>query len=323
MTHRAAQLVVVLTTAWLGGAQPARAVTFEYVHRLSTLDGFVPFSGARITYDDAARELFVYSEGRVRIFNESGMEIFSTGDTPEVGHVVSAAALENGDLLALSYRYGKPLLLRCNFRGELLRELALSGLPAELGDFRAHVLRHRAGRIYLADLARMRIVVADLEGRFEKAFDAAALLDVAEKREQVGLKGFNVDPAGNMLFTSQPLFRAYVLTLDGKLTAFGQRGSAAGKFNVVGGIAADERGYHYVTDLLKSSVLVFDADLKFVTEFGARGDDPGNLNSPVDVAAGNGMVFVSQLGRRGVSVFRLEGATGGPGGGTPGEGSSS
>lgn len=295
--------------AVLGSApQPAQAFAVAYLYSLSTLNGFVPFSGANLTYDDLSHELFVYSNGRVRIFNDSGMEIFSMGDTPEVGALVSVAGMENGDLLALSFAEGKPALLRCNFRGELIARFEPSGVPAEHAGFAASVMRYRNGRVYLADLGGMRIMVTGADGRFEKLFDVAAMLDLAEKRDQTGFKGFNIDPAGAMLFTVQPLFRAYVLTLDGKLTGFGQRGSSPGKFNVVAGIAADERGNYYVTDILKSVVIVFDKGFRFVKEFGYRGGGPGNLIAPVDVAVGGGKVFVSQHARRGVSVFQVEDA---------------
>jgi hypothetical protein len=286
----------------------ASALTVSFLHKLSTLDGVVPFSGAQMSFDGAAHELLVYSNGRVRIFNASGMEVFSMGDSPLVGHVAAVEPTEGGDLIALSWVEMNPVLLRLNFRGEFLERLQLTDVPPQFQPFRANVMRYRGGRVYLADLGAMRILVTDERGKVEKSFDVAELLGVADRREQVGIKGFNVDPAGNMLFTVQELFRAHVLALDGTLRPFGQKGSAPGKFNVVSGIAADERGFHYVADLLKSAVLVFDRDLRFVKEFGGRGGTAGNLVSPVDVAAGDGKVFVSQYGSRGISVFKVDDA---------------
>jgi len=96
-----------------------------------------------------------------------------------------------------------------------------------------------------------------------------------------------------------------VLSPDGTLRSFGIKGSAPGKFNVISGIAVDEKGYYYVTDILKSAVLVFDKDFRWLKEFGYRGNRPGSLASPVDVAAGGGKIYVSQYARRGVSVFKI------------------
>ncbi len=41
-------------------------------------------------------------------------------------------------------------------------------------------------------------------------------------------------------------------------------------------------------------------------EFGYRGTKPGNIVAPVDIAAGDGKVFVSQFARKGVSVFEVK-----------------
>jgi DNA-binding beta-propeller fold protein YncE len=89
------------------------------------------------------------------------------------------------------------------------------------------------------------------------------------------------------------------------IATFGQRGSAPGKFNVVGGIARDARGNFYVADMLKSAILVFDREYQFVKEFGYRGYGPGNLVAPASLAASEDKLFVAQVPRRGVSVFRI------------------
>ena len=109
-----------------------------------------------------------------------------------------------------------------------------------------------------------------------------------------------------MLFTVPVLFRAYKLTPDHKLSGFGRPGSAPGRFNVVGGIVADDQGYYYVADRLKSAILVFDKDFKFQIEFGYRGIKPHNLIGPKNLGLDNeGKLYVSQLSSKGVSVFKI------------------
>jgi hypothetical protein len=125
------------------------------------------------------------------------------------------------------------------------------------------------------------------------------------KAGDAGFTGFGVDGRGNVLFTVAPLFQAFVLSPEGELRGFGVRGSSPGKFNVVGGIAADPDGNLYVTDVLRSVVMVFDAAFEFQGEFGYRGDGPGNLIAPRDLVVGDGQVFVTQSAARGVSVFRI------------------
>jgi hypothetical protein len=91
----------------------------------------------------------------------------------------------------------------------------------------------------------------------------------------------------------------------GEIRGFGQKGSAPGKFNIVGGITRDDAGNFYVADLLKSAILVFDPELRFVKEFGYRGSAPGSLAAPEEIVAAGEKLFVSNRGRKGVSVFRV------------------
>jgi len=281
-------------------------VDVSFLYSLSSMTGFLPFSGASLAYDGQNKELFVLGDGLIHVFNDSGMEVFTFGDNLDVGGLSNLAATEDGNLLSLTRVDKKLVVLRLNFRGELIDRFELSGVPPELSDFTPGQLRYCDGRIYLVELSGMRIMVTDAAGKFEKFFDVAPMVDAADKRQDLGFKTFNVDRHGNMLFTIQPLFHGYVLSLDGNLQAFGKKGSGPGKFNVVSGIAADEQGNLYVTDILKSTVLVFDSQLRFVKEFGGRGRRPGSLVSPTEVEVGNGKIFVSQYGRRGVSVFKVE-----------------
>jgi len=199
-------------------------------------------------------------------------------------------------------------VFRANFRGELVGRVELKGFPPELADFKFNSLAEGKGRLFLGDLGNMRIVVTDIEGNFLQLHDIAAMLgeDVAKKRADYGLKSFRVNRNGDILFTIQALFKAYILYADGTLRGFGQRGSAPGKFNVIAGIAQDERGYLYVTDMLKSAVIVFDPEFRFSKEFGYRGRHRGAIVAPVDIVAGDGKVFVSQFGKRGVAVFKIQ-----------------
>jgi len=61
-----------------------------------------------------------------------------------------------------------------------------------------------------------------------------------------------------------------------------------------------------VIDKLKGSVLVFDRRFEFVSQFASRGYKPGELIFPDDLAIdARDRVYVTQVGKRGVSVFLL------------------
>lgn len=303
--HIALVPLAALLTAATPASDSAHAVTVSYLHSLSSTSGALPMDAVALSYDREHRELFAVDGPVVRIFNESGMETYSFGDDPELGGIRSLAAFEDGDLLALSYIDGKPALLRCNFRGELLERIEPRGVPADFAKDLPGSLRYANGKIYLASHGAMLVVVLDASGAFVAGYDLAKLIGEESKREDLGFRGFNVDKDGNLLFTIQPLFRAFVVSPEGNVRAFGVKGSAPGKFNVVSGIARDDDGNFYVADILKSAVIVFDKDFRFIREFGYRGRGPQNLAAPEDLAAGGGNLYVAQHARRGVSVFRV------------------
>jgi hypothetical protein len=169
----------------------------------------------------------------------------------------------------------------------------------------------------------MKVLVVGESGRFKKSYDLNREMKPFMPREDrqrelstsdwrkrkldgVDLSGFAVDDKGNIFFTVPVLFSAFKLTPRGELRRFGRSGSAKGKFGVVSGIATDDRGYIYVSDRLRSVVLIFDRNLIFQTEFGYRGNQPSNLIVPDDLAIDSlGNVYVGQAANRGVSVFKI------------------
>ena len=89
---------------------------------------------------------------------------------------------------------------------------------------------------------------------------------------------------------------------------FGSPGSAPGKFGVVAGITTDKFGNVFVSDRLRSVVMIFDSKFNFQTEFGYRGTQPDSLIVPDDIVVDDekGLLYVAQAANRGVSVFKLK-----------------
>ncbi len=304
--------IVFMGFCIVSGAVPAdviAAVETTYLYKLSNFSGPVPFSWANIFFDEEKNEIYVVDpRGRdIRIFNEKGMEIYRFGDDGSLGTVADVAVDRDGNILVLSRRHLKSAIILCNFRGEELSELKLKNLPPDFSRFSPDRIIYRNGQIYLLDSFSMRIALTDASGRFQKAYDLAALLDVEEKkRGDTDICGFSIDRQGNILFTVPVLFSAYTLSPDGKTQGFGHPGSAPGKFNIVGDIVADERGFYYVADRLKCVVLIFDKDFQFQTQFGYRGLRPDNLIGPRNLALDSlGRLYVSQRKSRGISVFKI------------------
>ncbi len=309
--YRAAALLVSFCLAAVSSPAFAGDVNVSYLYNLSDFTGIVPSSWPTIFTDEAHKEVYVIYQGIVRVFNDNGMEVYRFGDDENLGSVFDATVDSDGNILLLSYAWkaGKAYysVILCNYRGEQVSTIEVKNLPAEFsGDFYPNFISFRGGRLYLADKGSMRVAVTDMKGVCQKSFDLLKILDRKEKdRHEIDINGLYVDNEENILFTVPVLFKAFVLSPGGKLSSFGQRGSIPGKFNIVSGITTDEKGNYYVADSLKSVVMVFDKDFKFIKQFGYRGNDRGNLMVPLDIVIQNGKLYVTQSAERGVSVFSI------------------
>ncbi len=300
-----ALVILALAASALAAPAPARALRASYLYPVASTMGPLLTSAASLSYDASSHELYVVSEGIVRVVNDVGMETYAWPQSEELGAVLEVAPLGDGDVLALRHRAGRLGLVRCNFRGEPIAEVAIAGLP-ELGaaTFSPRIV-YRQGKLYLADLAASRtLIVADFpSGKVLSRTDLAATLGLTGNYADYSVNGFDVDGRGNLLFTVAPMFKVFVVSPGGEVSMFGRSGSAPGKFGQVGGVAADDAGHIYVTDVLKSAVMVFDGEYRFLGEFGYRGQRPGNLIAPRELVVAGGKLYVSQQARRGVAVY--------------------
>lgn len=283
-------------------------VKISYLYTLSDFNGPIPCNWVSFAVDREKRETYVIdsSEKSVRLFNDAGMETYRFGDDGTFGTITSLAVAGNGDIFILSRTGSGYTVHRCNFRGEPQSKLALTNVPEEFAaEFLPDMLRIREGQLYLADRNSMKVAVIDFNGTLESSYDLAAIVGYdAKMRRDSGIAGFDVDRHGELLFTVPVNFTAFVVSPDKKVRSFGTRGSSPGKFNIVSGIATDDRGNIYIADTLRCVVMIFDRNFTFVTEFGYRGFEPGNLINPAELAVNSDKVFVSQTRGRGVSVYR-------------------
>jgi hypothetical protein len=309
-------LVLALAVILVPPSLPVRAdagVNSTFLYNLANFHGKLPYSEVRVRVDRTRDEVYVVERGIVRVFNESGMEFFWFGDNPELESIYDLAIDEKGDIFLLSFNFTHPedpkyFLIRCNYRGDVKEKLMVTGLTPGFSRFFPNYMFYRDGQFHFLSSSKMQVVVTDRKGVFRKGYDLAEILEIPEKdRPTTEIFGFNLDPAGNMLFTVPVLFKAYVVSPDGKVAgSFGKPGSAPGLFGIVSGIAKDDQGNYLVAERLRSVVMVFDKDFRFLQEFGYRGEKPGNLIRPNEVAVGNaGKLYVTQLRNRGVSVFSV------------------
>lgn len=306
----------------------AAQLSASYDYNLANFSGPIPYMLATLAQDNVRNEVYVMDPKKkdIRIFGETGMEIFRFGDEGEFAWAKDLAVDDTGNIYFLntSYKHGtdRIMITRCNFRGEQQSEFAIQGIPKEYSGLSPIYMGIAREKIYLADPIRLSIIVADLEGNFVKGYNVQQTVDtlgeeeVARKKEKgmlvdqsemtTDMTGFNVDSRGNVYFTIASIFAAFRLSPDGELGSWGKSGSTPGSFGVASGIAADDMGYIYVTDRLRCVVIVFNKNFKFITEFGFRGSRASNLIVPSEiVVARDGRLYVAQAANRGVSVFTV------------------
>ncbi len=308
-THRSATVGALVVCALALCASPLVAqVSTRYLYRLSSVLGPMRYDSVRVAVDEAGDETYVVYQNLVRIFNASGMEVFSFGDDLDLGGMLDATAERNGDIVLLSYKDRHTVVTRCTYRGVPVGRIEITNLPAGV-QFSANRLIVRGGLFYFADLFASTVTITGPDGKCRQRIEFPRLIGADEvQRAGAEMFGFAVDQDGSIYFTMPTLFRVYKYSPDGKLAFFGRAGSSAGRFGIISGIAVDSRGDVLVSDKLRSVVMVFDKDFRFLSEFGYRGMGPENLIVPDNLAVdGKDRVYVSQARRRGVSVFSLAG----------------
>jgi outer membrane protein assembly factor BamB len=296
--------------------QAAVQLNFQYV--LSNFSGPISSQWAKMAADLDRGEIYAFDpyERQVRIFNEQGMEIFSFGEDGQMNGASDLAVAEDGSIYVLTALFTGSPITRLNYRGEPVAKIDLTNLPENMRNFKPSQMEYARGALYLLDAEHLQILVADTNGLYQTGYDLreqfeslAAEQDPEKQRTQtIDISGFSVDAAGIIYFTTPMLFSASRLNPagEGTLEIFGRAGSGPGKFGVVAGIAADRDGNIYISDRLRSVVMVFDKSLNFVSEFGYRGYEDGNLTVPNDIVLdNNGKIYVSQGAGRGVSCYRI------------------
>jgi len=301
-------LVVLLAAFFLlpAGIVSAENVFATYLYSLSNFSGIFPVSWVNMSVDESHDEVYIIPGQGVKIFNDRGMEVYSFNEAGDIVGVVDVAVDDEGNIILLSNAQKE--IIRCNYRGEPIGKMELKNLPPGFADFFPNRVFFRKGSFYFASLGSLKVVVTDVAGLVKDSYDIAALVNLKDnERKDADIVGLSVDREGNILFTMPVMAKVYVLSPDKQIRFFGQPGSTAGKFGVVGGVSSDASGeFILVADTLRCVVMVFDRNFKFQTEFGFRGLEPDNLIGPLQLAVDNkNRLYVAQLRNRGISVFQI------------------
>ncbi len=161
------------------------------------------------------------------------------------------------------------------------------------------------GTVWVSDLAGGRIQAFDQNGGF-----------IRQIGKEVFLQPYGIATApGGMLWVSDPGWnRVFKLNETGGQVSY-VKGSptdptalVAAKLNYPIGLATDSSGGVWAADTANDRIQRFDANGKFVTQFGVAGTGPGQLDNPLYIAiARSGNLLVTEEFSNRVQVFRPDG----------------
>jgi len=180
-----------------------------------------------------------------------------------------------------------------------------------------------AGNLYVADgglRGLQLIMVYDRNGKFLRKLGVpqdgqppffSKLISVAVEKsaDKNGLqKIYAVDIGGSR--SAIPTHRMRVLNAQSGAHLFdiGERGSAAGQFNLPRDVAIGKDNNVYVVDGGNFRVQVFDPAGKFLNQFGQAGQQPGSFARPKEIAAdAEGNVYVVDTIFANFQIFNAQG----------------
>lgn len=164
----------------------------------------------------------------------------------------------------------------------------------------ASAVADRSGTVYVADTGGAKVAVYGPEGAYRTAFILKGSRPVAVALNEALGRLYAVDREGH---------RVVVFGLDGtRISEFGERGSADGKFNIPLDITVAANGDVYVLDAGNFRVQIFTAEGRFLSKFGSVGDRPGMFANPKGIALdSDGHIYVTDAAFSNVQIFDPQG----------------
>ena len=158
-------------------------------------------------------------------------------------------------------------------------------------------------RLFVTDSKLHRVLVFNTKHEIEASFGADQLVSPA---------GIALDTTNRFAYVVDTQ-QDQVLVFDADnyklLRRIGTGGkkhtlTSPGDFSLPTHAAVDQEGNVYVTDTLNNRVEIFDADGKFISEFGKSGDGPGRFARPKGIIVdGDGHIWVADEIQSRVQVF--------------------
>ena len=151
---------------------------------------------------------------------------------------------------------------------------------------------------YITDMVRQQVVVFDAQDQFLRNYGSPDQLtkpvDIAVFEERI----FICDTAQHR-----------VVVLDkvsgDQLQTIGEKGTDQGQFYKPTFVTVDHLGHLFVTDAFNFRIQQFDAEGRFVTQYGFLGDNPGALARPQGIGVDReGRLYVADAAFANLQIFK-------------------
>jgi DNA-binding beta-propeller fold protein YncE len=156
------------------------------------------------------------------------------------------------------------------------------------------------GKLYVIDTGQHRVLVFDLQGKFQFSF--------GKHGDGVGEFNYPVQIAAHdSLYIVDALnYRIQKFNLNGEFqSTFGQHGNIPGRFANPKAVALDSDGDVYVTDALMDNFQIFNSSEKLLLVVGKPGRNDGEFSSPGGIAIDhNNTIYIVETLNKRIQIFQ-------------------
>lgn len=298
-----AALACLLLASAVAARAEAPSVSATYLYELSGTDVDMRLDQPRDVFADLhTGEIFVAdsSNNRIRVYNESGMQVYEFGSAKTMRRPQEVAVNSQGRIYVMHTSAEGLVVSYFSFRGLFEGRISFADLPLDVPIVMPSTMTiDRQDNLYIVDdqVTVKRILVFKADGQFLRHYRIMADLDEKKTKETFPGKPF-VDWDGTLYAPNPSLGMIYVYSPQGEfIRHIGRKGGGApGTLNFPVDVAVDSVGRVLVLDKTLSAVIAYDKHGTYLGQFGGRGVSPGWFVWPNSLAVDSeDRVYVLQV----------------------------
>ncbi len=160
--------------------------------------------------------------------------------------------------------------------------------------------------LYVVDSKLKKVIVLDLDGNVIQIIGDGVFLSPTGIAVDTDNDRVYVSEHGGLGTGFKPTVKIWIFDLEGNLLdSYGKHGKLEGQFYRIQGLAIGRCGSLYATDPFQGTVSIFTKS-GFNTRFGEYGNQPGNLNVPLDIAIDSRQhIWVTSMNNGTLEVYSI------------------